>query len=94
MSWHLDKEGKSFINYLLELTNKFLIEIITDSEHTIVIDESDEVIVGNGTILISRYEGDIREVSLINTNKIERITMTTERKDLNNPKTIPNNDKH
>lgn len=94
MSWHLDKKGKSFISHLLELTDKFAIKIVTESGYNVVINESDKVIVGDGTILISRYVEDRRKVSLINTNKIERIVMVTEQKDLNNPKIIPNTDKH
>ncbi len=96
MSWHLDKDGKSFINNLLDLTDKYIIEIVMDYDYTLSIDESDQVVVGDGTILIDRDLNGEREVVLINTNKIARIALTTfnEEKDLNNEEDISNIDKH
>ena len=82
MSWHIDKKGKSFINDLLDLTEKYIIEIVTDSEQYFMITEEDDVIVGDGTILLNHHTDDgARYVDLINANKIESIQLKEYKED-------------
>ena len=76
MTWHVDRQGHSFINDLLALSEKYLIEIVTDSETRFLITEEDEVIVGDGTILINHNTTTgLRYVDLVNVDKIEYIQL-------------------
>lgn len=79
MSWHVNRDGKSFIDSLLALSDKYEIEIHMESEKTFLCFEKDDFVIGDGTILINHKTEDNKlYVDLINADKIESISLIGE----------------